>query len=317
MTPMPLLLLAAAAVGVDTGWTKLDSGGYEYIIQIPPEQLDALRAGGEFGSDLPADTGAIRSYRIVIGTGPLVNEGVPLPAEARVALKPIVEDAGATELAVQKPPLDGEESGAAARNATAAGDQRVEPVDVFRAVRGTTRASAPASDANKRPTDEELDDERFVGLGLNGRRVGNDNRETRSGDAAKADHPTIPSPPSTEAPSPNDATDEIVANEPREWSRSQFSWTMLVLGLIVCGGLNGYLGWLAIDFRNRYLELLRDLDTQPAESVESPRDQVEEEPSELHEEDSPRELVRSAHTFVGRKDNQRRRDREQDRYDEA
>ena len=60
--------IAAAAIGVDVGWQRLPEGGMEYIIQIEPQTLDALRAGQPIQSDIPAGVGDIRSYRIVVGS---------------------------------------------------------------------------------------------------------------------------------------------------------------------------------------------------------------------------------------------------------
>ncbi len=306
MTPMPLLLLAAAAVGVDTGWTKLDSGGYEYIIQIPPEQLDALRAGGEFGSDLPADTGEIRSYRVVIGTGPLVNQGVPLPPEARVTFKP---------------PVGEEKSAGATSDASIGRQPQLSPTELWRRTGAKQPGAASASDAtgpivigNDPPPTDEVEEPLF--FDRNSRRTARDDAEPPSGETTPVVQIKDAKSKLAEADSPSDFADPTVAKEPQEWRRSKFQWTLLVVGLIFFGGLNGYLGWLAIDFRNRYLELLRDLDTQPAEQPveESSRRHDEEESSD--EDESPRELVRTAHTYVGRKENQRRRDREQERYDE-
>ncbi len=327
MTPMPLLLLAAAAVGVDTGWTKLDSGGYEYIIQIPPEQLDALRAGSEFGSDLPADTGAIRSYRIVVGTGPLVNQGVPLPPEARVTFKPIVEDAAAKdnkakESVVQKPPVGEQKSGGAAGSATGARDQQLSPVDVFRAVRGAPPGSAPTSGANQRPTDEELADDRLVGFG--NRQTARDDPEPPSGETTQVEQTKDDEAKATEAGSPSDGTENTASNDPqdelakarKDMAQLSFERNAVIILLFGFVALIGYLSWWTFDFRNRYLELLRDLDTQPTEQPADEASRRRDEEESANEDESPRELARTAHTYGGRKENQRRRDREQERYDE-
>ena len=71
------LLLAATAVGLDYGWQPLETGGFEYIIQIEPELLDALHAGEALRSDLPPDMRDVRSYRIQVGRGPVPKLGNP------------------------------------------------------------------------------------------------------------------------------------------------------------------------------------------------------------------------------------------------
>lgn len=75
------VLLAAAATAVDYGWQPLAGGGFEYIIQIEPEVLDALLKGQEIASDLPPDLRGIRSYRVRVGSGDVPRVGQP-PAPA-------------------------------------------------------------------------------------------------------------------------------------------------------------------------------------------------------------------------------------------
>ena len=64
-----LICFAAAAMGIDVGWQRLPEGGMQYIIQLDPQTLDALRDGQPIQSDIPSDAGEIRSYRIVMGAG--------------------------------------------------------------------------------------------------------------------------------------------------------------------------------------------------------------------------------------------------------
>jgi len=72
-----LLLVAAAATGVDVGWQPLAGGGYEYIIQIEPQALAAMEQGRDLVSDLPPQLRDVRRYRITIGTGPVPRIGTP------------------------------------------------------------------------------------------------------------------------------------------------------------------------------------------------------------------------------------------------
>lgn len=339
MTPTPLLLLVAAAVGVDTGWTPLESGGYEYIIQIPAEQLESLRAGGEFGSDFPSDTGAIRSFKIVIGDGPVMNQGKELPADARISLKPLVDDDGrpwrSGQGGVQRP--GPREEGPAGATASAIQGTRFPPVDVTNRAGSDGTRAAPASDAVRPgtieglpspPNDSPLADDPLLPFSRGARpqadaetgsRATRDRTRTERAQAEVTTEKAFAEEDQNEGPTPADAEKTAKANEPETWSRSKFQWTLLVLGLIFCGGLNGYLGWLALDFRNRYLELLRDLDTQPVDDLAAEsagRDQPDDEEEAGFAEPPRRELVRSAETFVGRRESSRRRDREDDGYDE-
>jgi hypothetical protein len=52
----------------------------EYIIQLDPQTLDALRAGSPIQSDLHPDAGKdVRSYRIIVGNAMLPREIPPIP----------------------------------------------------------------------------------------------------------------------------------------------------------------------------------------------------------------------------------------------
>lgn len=73
------MLVALAAVGIDYGWQPVAGGGIEYIIQIPPEAVDALRSGQDIFSDLPPELRGIRNYRITVGSDPLPNAGTLPP----------------------------------------------------------------------------------------------------------------------------------------------------------------------------------------------------------------------------------------------
>jgi hypothetical protein len=71
------LIFLTAAVGVDVGWQPVPGGGYEYIIQIEPEMLEALLEGREIESDIPEFLRDVRSYRIRVGTDVLPQDGPP------------------------------------------------------------------------------------------------------------------------------------------------------------------------------------------------------------------------------------------------
>jgi hypothetical protein len=109
-----LLLVAAAATGIEVGWQPLPEGGYEYTIQIEPELAESfVRGEHEIVSSVPANIDA-RRYRIVVGRGKLARvDGVPrsvattsappvaapaAPARSRPPSEPIVEEA--------EPPLE-------------------------------------------------------------------------------------------------------------------------------------------------------------------------------------------------------------------
>jgi hypothetical protein len=74
-----LVCLSAAALGVDYGWQPIAGGGIEYVIQIEPQMLEALKRGEDVSSALPAGAQNIRRYRILVGDVTLPHHGEPLP----------------------------------------------------------------------------------------------------------------------------------------------------------------------------------------------------------------------------------------------
>jgi hypothetical protein len=78
-----MICLVAATLGSDVGWERLPDGGMEYVIQLDPETLDALRSGSSFQSTLHPDAGDdVRSYRIILGNGKLRRD-MPLARSAK------------------------------------------------------------------------------------------------------------------------------------------------------------------------------------------------------------------------------------------
>ncbi len=76
-----LLCVATAVVGVEVGWQRLPEGGMQYIIQLEPQTLEALRAGEAIESDIPPSAGEIRSYRLIVGKKVLPRETPPATAK--------------------------------------------------------------------------------------------------------------------------------------------------------------------------------------------------------------------------------------------
>ena len=80
-----ILCIAVAVLGVDVGWQPLSEGGVQYLIQIEPHVLEALRLGEVIQSDLPPGVDDVRGYRITVGTEQLPRE---LPAAGGSGLSP-------------------------------------------------------------------------------------------------------------------------------------------------------------------------------------------------------------------------------------
>ncbi|MDZ4819335.1 MAG: hypothetical protein SGJ20_10215 [Planctomycetota bacterium] len=73
-TTILLILAAATSASINFGWKQLDSGGVEYVVQVPPELIDDFEKHG-FESDIPPGLRDIRRIRIAVGTGSLPNRG--------------------------------------------------------------------------------------------------------------------------------------------------------------------------------------------------------------------------------------------------
>ena len=67
------LLLGGLLLGIDVGWKPLpDGAGMELLIQLSPQDVDAMKLGEPWMTDIPASVGEVRAYRITVG-----NESLP------------------------------------------------------------------------------------------------------------------------------------------------------------------------------------------------------------------------------------------------
>ncbi len=84
----PMAFFAATALlGFQFGWQPRPEGGVQYIIELTPEALEAMRAGESIESDLPPQVlQEVRSFRIVVGDKILARKLPPRPAAAPAAL---------------------------------------------------------------------------------------------------------------------------------------------------------------------------------------------------------------------------------------
>ncbi len=128
------LMLGCLVLAADVGWRPLPSGGgMEYLIQLSAKDLEAIRSGEAWMTDIPPSVGEVRAYRITMGTGtlPRVDPPPSLPSLAadapadQPAPHPIRPEPGAKPLpekqAVHMSPRPGEEGGSI-ENGAADGD---------------------------------------------------------------------------------------------------------------------------------------------------------------------------------------------------
>jgi hypothetical protein len=69
--------VVAASIGIDVGWQPVDEGGYEFLLQIDPAQLETLKAGEPLTSDLPPLPGRVVRVHWMVGTDPLPQTTLP------------------------------------------------------------------------------------------------------------------------------------------------------------------------------------------------------------------------------------------------
>lgn len=85
------LLVTAAVLGVDYGWQPTADGQLEYIIQVEPVTLIALRGGQELVSQIDPYVRHVRRFRLRVGTELVPRRGTPPrqpPAPAAAAAPP-------------------------------------------------------------------------------------------------------------------------------------------------------------------------------------------------------------------------------------
>lgn len=83
------LLLAASSLGVDFGWQPTADGELEYIIQIEPALLDAMRNGEQIVSEIHPDAAGVRRFRILVGRQQLPREAGVLTPRPPASAPPI------------------------------------------------------------------------------------------------------------------------------------------------------------------------------------------------------------------------------------
>lgn len=82
------LLVATAVMGVDYGWQPDADDQLEYIIQIEPMTLIALREGHDIVSQIDPYVRNVRRFRIRVGTDPVPRRGFPPREPSQAAPSP-------------------------------------------------------------------------------------------------------------------------------------------------------------------------------------------------------------------------------------
>jgi len=212
-------------LGVEAGWEPLPEGGVEYIIQLEPELLETLRRGQSIRSDIRPELRDIRSYRIVVGEGPVPRE---LPQSAG------------------NPPGAGLPGGSAGPGTSGAAQPEPPDVSAQSGPFGPPFGSADMREAAATPPEAEP---RRLPVEPQGRPIGErpaaflqqtgaaeSSKTTASSEQARAQ------PPATQAAPPT------------------LTVILLSIGLFASLGGNVYLGWIGWEARRRWRKLLEAAD---------------------------------------------------------
>lgn len=235
----PMLMLAAASIGVDFGWQPIAGGGVEYIIQIEPELLESLASGrADIVSEIPPFLRGVKSYRITVGTGPLPHHGEPPPVDDAAD-----QDDSAGMPGPSRDPFAGAFAGRGSkplrRPAGVSGRSDVNPAAYEEDDLPDADEQAAGAGEVRLPHGSGPGDSR-----AKERRPGRQQADDLASDEAASGDGGEPSPSDTGA-QPNDT-----GNRP---------WLPLGLALIaLCASLagNAYQGWVTYALRQRYLLLL-------------------------------------------------------------
>jgi len=115
MGAVPVLIMLAA-VGVDYGWqpdgtTSSRGDNVQYIVQIPPHQLDQIRSVGEITSTIdPSIQGRVTQIVVQIGTGPLPRDAGRALSHSAPTAAPVAQAVAladdAAEIPIPEMPAD-------------------------------------------------------------------------------------------------------------------------------------------------------------------------------------------------------------------
>lgn len=107
MGGVPVLLMIAA-MGITYGWQPDNSGGVEYIIQIPPDQLHEIERIGEVSSVIdPAVRGHVSRVIVQVGDAPLPRQ-TPATFANRTNPRPVGKVIAASDLSPVPVPAIGD-----------------------------------------------------------------------------------------------------------------------------------------------------------------------------------------------------------------
>lgn len=222
-----VLCLCTAVVGIDVGWQPLDEGGTEYIIQLDPQSLEALKAGVPIESDILPGAGDVRSFKFYLGDEKPRRIASTKPAQTRQA------NAAYSERTPQSNPFDSADGSAGKLP-----NQQSLELPGRQAGRLPSQQTAAMPD---RPETESQKDPLPRALGPD---------PTAKALTAQAGF----NEPANSARSEPAAQPRSQANR-EEAGKPWMPLVLVSLALFASLGGNAYLGWLFADLRGRYKKL--------------------------------------------------------------
>lgn len=261
MSPI-LLLVAAAATGIEVGWQPLPEGGYEYTIQIEPELAESFVHGDhEIVSSVPSNIDA-RRYRIVVGRGKLARVEADAAAGVAARSKPLAQRNPPSATPANKPP------------AQPVIEEPEPPLEPVAQPHQSDPPPIAGTDSLKNLPEPPVDDGPAMAVPLEPMALPHDppaanpfdrkqHSEPEKHAAENAHLPVAETAPKLLQSGYEEATK---ANRPPlpsdKAAEPQRPWIAFVLALtlLCCSlGANAYLGWIAWDARARYRSTLSKL----------------------------------------------------------
>ncbi len=216
-------IVGVACFGIEVGWRTLPEGGTEYVIRVSPEELADLEVGDIIAaSDVPAGLPPIRSYRVEVGRGP-VERSLPTGTGGPVQTSETPENhAGADP---QRPASSGT---AASATIPLVFTEPAVPQAIERLPSVPPRATAQPSDQVQGATER---------------------------DAGRQAEPAEGHREAQDQQGPTNTGEAPV--EPRQENSESLIQTLALSGMTASLAAVLYVGWIAWEYRRKYLALLR------------------------------------------------------------
>jgi len=249
-----LLVVALSAVGIDHGWQPLPDGGVEYILQIEPQMLETLRSQNDVESYLPPGLN-VKKIRVTVGNAKLPKDaGNDTLSDAP---KPRDESPlDATETSADEPAA----FDAAAKLASASEIPEEEPPFARRQDRFNDRASGDQAGQENGAGDPALEGDTDSPLKKNAAAQPRSKQPNETGEPQ--DWEANKQPSWDEKTGTGDA--KSASKKGAEAEKAWLPLTVTALALCLSLAANFYLAWIARDARQRYRDLLDQVQSPTA-----------------------------------------------------